>query len=119
MQKQEAEITNLKNEINELKALIVKNANGSTATALAGYLKQNTPNPPNGNTVIKYFAPNDARNAQILVTDMKGGVLKTYKIATGEGQLIIKSGELPSRTYNYTLYVNNTQIDTKQMIIAR
>jgi hypothetical protein len=119
MQEQEAEIANLKSEINELKALILKNATGSTASVLAGYLKQNIPNPPTGNTVIKYFAPNDAKSAQIVVTDMKGSVLKTYTITSGEGQLTIRTGELPTGTYNYTLYVNNSKIDTKQMIIAR
>jgi len=42
-------------EINELKALILKDANGSTAMALSGYLKQNSRNQP-PDTLIKYFA---------------------------------------------------------------
>jgi uncharacterized protein YhfF len=119
MKVQEDEIANLKSEINQLKALILKNAAGSTTTSLSGYLKQNNPNPLNGNTVIKYFVPNDARNAQIVVTDIKGSMLKTYKVPTGEGQLIITKGELASGTYNYILYVNNNKIDTKQMIVVR
>jgi hypothetical protein len=85
---------------------------------LAGYLKQNNPNPLNGNTMIRYFAPNHA-SAHILVTDMKGDLLKTYRVTNGEGQLIIRAGELPTGTYNYTLYVNNSKIDTRQMIIDR
>ena len=119
MKAQENEIADLRSEINDLKALILKNANGSAVTSLAGYLKQNTPNPLNNRTVITYFTPNDTRNAQILVTDMKGSVLKTYKVTPGEGELTIRSGELSSGTYNFSLYVNNSKIDTKQMIIAK
>jgi hypothetical protein len=112
------EIAELKSEINELKALI-KNANGSTGTTSGGYLKQNNPNPSNGNAAIKYFAPGDALTAQIVLTDIKGSVLKTYRVSTGEGQVTITKGELASGTYNYTLYINNRKIDTKQMVVAR
>jgi hypothetical protein len=116
---QEVEIATLKSELNELKALILKNATTSTVTPVAGYLKQNNPNPSNGTAVIKYFAPRGTGNAQIVVTDMKGSILKTYKVTPGDGQLFIKSGEFPSGIYNYTLYLKNNKIDTKQMIIAR
>lgn len=50
---------------------------------------------------------------------MKGSVLRAYNVLRGEGQVNIKRGELPSGTYNYTLYVDNNKIDTKQMILIK
>jgi len=58
-------------------------------------------------------------NAQIKITDIKGSVLKTFNASKGEGQLMIKNGQLPAGTYNYTLYINNKTVDTKQMILMR
>ncbi|WP_018616659.1 hypothetical protein [Segetibacter koreensis] len=68
---------------------------------------------------ISYYAPNDNKKAQILVTDMKGRVLRAYSVARGECQVNIKSQELPTGTYNYTFCVNGSKIDTKQMIITK
>jgi len=39
--------------------------------------------------------------------------------AKGEGQINLRSSELPLGTYNYTLYVNNKTLDTKQMVITK
>lgn len=39
--------------------------------------------------------------------------------AKGAGQLNIRSGELAAGTYNYTLYVNDKKIDSKQMVITK
>ena len=125
-QEQQSQIQDLKakNEefqiqINDLKTLISKSSNSTITTSLNGYLKQNIPNPSNNNTVISYYTPDNTRNAQILVTDMKGGVLKAYTVSRGQGQVNISNGELPSGTYNYTLYVNSVKIDTKQMIVIK
>lgn len=106
----------LRTQINELKSLIPGNNN---LTALSGYLKQNSPNPFNTNTVITYYVPDNAGFAQVMVTDMKGRVIKVFTATKGEGQLNIKGGELPSGSYNYTLYVNNTRVDTKQMVLLK
>jgi hypothetical protein len=56
--------------------------------------------------------------AEIRITDAKGSILKIYKAITGQGHLNIKSNELPAGTYNYTLYVGDRKVDTKQMVIA-
>lgn len=119
MQELSKENEDLKNQIVDLKSLILKNGNSSTISSLSGYIKQNAPNPSNNSTIISYYIPNETRNAQILVTDIKGSVLRAYNVSRGEGQVNIKSGELSSGTYNYTLYMNNNKIDTKQMIIIK
>ena len=117
MQELSAKNDALQSQVNELKTLISKGGTGTTS--LSGYLKQNIPNPANNNTVISYYLPDNAGIAQIRITDIKGSLLKVYTPSKGEGQLNIKSGELPVGTYNYSLYVNGKSIDTKQMIISK
>lgn len=117
MQELSKENEDLKNQLNELKSLISKNSNYSTTASHQGYIKQNFPNPSNNSTTISYFLPNETKKAQILVTDIKGSVIKAYNVFKGEGQVNIKNGELAPGTYNYTLYINSNKIDTKQMII--
>ncbi len=119
MQELSKENEDLKNQINDLKLSISKNNSSLPTSSLQGYIKQNAPNPSNTNTVISYYTSNETRNAQILVSDMKGSVVRAYNVSKGEGQLNIKSGEFPSGTYNYSLYVNQNKIDTKQMIIIK
>ena len=109
----------LQNQVYELKSMISKGGNASAITSLSGYLKQNVPNPANSNTVISYYLPYNAGSAQIKITDIKGSLLKVYNPSKGEGQVNIKTGELPVGTYNYSLYVNGKSIDTKQMIITK
>ena len=94
--------------------------NNSAATvSAAGYLKQNAPNPANLNTVISFYVPANAERALIKITDSKGSSLKTYSASRGEGRLNIKAGDLPAGIYNYSLYVNNKLVDTKQMMIVK
>jgi len=108
-------------QINELKNIVQSMTKqvGTVSANSAAYIKQNAPNPSKNNTVISYFTPNDTQNAQILISDMKGSVLRTYNVSRGKGQINIRGGELPEGSYNYTLFINNNKIDTKQMIIVK
>ena len=124
MQEQQTQILEQQKQINELQALlqtITKRGGQGLSTTLPanGYLKQNVPNPANNNTVISYYLPDNAGYAQIKITDIKGSIIKTFNAAKGEGQINLRSGELPVGTYNYTLYINNKALDTKQMIITK
>ncbi len=121
VQEQQKQIEEQQKQIEELKALvqsITKQAVSNTTSSTA-FLKQNAPNPFNKSTVINYYVPDNVSNAQIIVTDMKGSLIRTFTPIKGEGQINIRSGELPAATYNYTLLVNGKKTDTKQMIIAK
>jgi len=109
-------ISDLQSQINELKSLITKGATIASSTA---FLKQNIPNPANNNTVVSYYIPDNAGHAQIKITDVKGSLIKTFTASKGEGQINIRSDELPAGTYNYTLYINNETIDTRQMVLIK
>ena len=81
-------------------------------------LQQNTPNPYNGSTVIGYYLPQSTTNAEIIVTDLSGNVIKSISLnGTGNGQITFSAGSLAAGSYFYTLLVNGQKIDTKQMIV--
>ncbi|HTC00381.1 MAG TPA: tail fiber domain-containing protein, partial [Ferruginibacter sp.] len=83
-------------------------------------LQQNTPNPYTGETVIGYYLPQSTTNAEIIVTDLSGNVIKSISLnGTGNGQIIFSAGALSSGSYFYTLLDNGQKIDTKEMIIAK
>jgi len=119
MQELSAKNEELQSQINELKALIAKGVNGGSITSSTAYLKQNAPNPFNGNTVINYYIPENARHAQIKIMDVSGRVIKTFNAPKGEGKISIRSGELAAGNYSYTLYVDNKTADTKQMLLLK
>lgn len=92
---------------------------GSISKSSHTRLYQNTPNPFNEKTTIKYFISGDNfSSASILVFDMNGALLKQFPISSsGEGELIIKSQELKAGMYLYSLVVNQQEVDTKKMIL--
>lgn len=128
LQKQEAEskekdnrIAALQAELAELRHMVLELKNGSTGTITSNaYLEQNTPNPVNGTTTIRYYIPESSTSASIHVTNAKGQLVKTLAIGNmGTGQVSLNTSMLASGTYNYTLYVNGKQVDTKRFITSK
>ena len=79
-------------------------------------LEQNIPNPFNHTTTINYTLPMQYSSAKIIVTDKVGKVLKEINISGSEnGSLKLDASVLVSAAYNYSLYVNGSLVDTKQM----
>jgi hypothetical protein len=51
---------------------------------------------------------------------MKGQVIKTTMLnGKGGGQVTLNAGTLAQGSYNYSLWIGNEQVDTKQMLIVR
>jgi hypothetical protein len=81
-------------------------------------LEQNTPNPFNANTLIRYFLPEGTHRAQIIITDMAGTQVMELPLEhQGAGQVLIHGGTLPSGTYVYTLTVDGRKVDSKRMVL--
>jgi len=124
MQELQAENQALKEEnavlnerLNKIEALL--GANNSSTVSLAR-LEQNTPNPVHGMTTIRYQLPLNAATAHITITNAKGQLVQTLTLSSrGNGQVQFNSAALAAGTYNYTLWVNNTQADTKRFVVAR
>jgi hypothetical protein len=85
-----------------------------------GHLEQNSPNPFNENTVIRFFVPEGSSKASIQVSGIDGKSWKSFdSLWAGQGQLVISAGSLPAGEYVYTLYVDGGKVDSKAMVITR
>ncbi|MDR0803083.1 T9SS type A sorting domain-containing protein [Fluviicola sp.] len=111
-----SEIASLKSQINSINSLGLGNDN---SVSTGNVLNQNSPNPFNEKTEIKFSI--DERNfksASIVVFDMNGLLLKKYEIQnSGNGSITINGNDLKAGMYIYTLIVNQREIDSKRMIL--
>lgn len=121
MQEQQAENKALKEEVEELRQMVLelKRGNNGGVTSLSGSLEQNTPNPVRGTTTIRYHLSEQATSARLEITNSKGQVVKTEGLNRGQGQVSLNTTSLAAGTYNYTLYVDGQTTDTKRLVIAR
>lgn len=81
-------------------------------------LMQNRPNPFSEKSTIKFNIQQNFNSALIAIFDMQGTLKKTISInKKGEGEVIINGFELEPGMYLYSLIIDNTEIDTKRMIL--
>jgi len=112
---QESDIIGLKN--NGLKSAAIDNTGSLQYDGSALY--QNTPNPFNQSTEIKYYLTSDATDAFISVCNLNGSQIKSIKIdRVGEGNTTIERGTLQPGIYLYTLVASGQMVDTKKMMIT-
>ncbi len=102
----------------------ITNPENNTSNPSEGYtgnsfIKQNTPNPFDKETVINYFVEERSAASSILVFDMNGKLLKTYKLnGNGNGNLTISANDFQPGMYYYSLIINNKEVGTKKMILT-
>src|SRR5205823_3378391 len=83
VQEQQKQIEEQEQQIQKLEDLVLKlsdpqnHTNSIPVTLTGAYLEQNFPNPHNGATTIRYHLPQATQNARVIVTNMKGQVMKT------------------------------------------
>jgi hypothetical protein len=123
VQELSAQNEEMKKEIELLKAAInlLQAKNGTASNNFPSVtLQQNSPNPAAATTTISYVLPFDnAKEANIVITDKQGVVVKRIAATQKQGTLTIDTSALVNGTYQYTLYINGAAADTKQMIVAR
>ena len=91
-----------------------------TKVAATARLDQNIPNPFNNTSSISYDIPPGFHNAQLMITDVSGHVLKTYSITkSGVGKQTITGSELTGGMYQYSLLIDGKIIDTKKMALVK
>jgi hypothetical protein len=117
IQEMDSTITELKEEIEALK-IAVDMANAGNSRPSKASMKQNVPNPVLNSTTIRYFIPNEARAARILVTNAKGQQLKVFNVS-GDGSVNFSVGTLAAGTYTYSLVVDGITISAKKMVITK
>lgn len=108
----------LKAEISEIKAMLKTNNN--MAVISAGSLEQNVPNPSNNSTSIYYSLPSKYSSASIAITDNVGKKVKNINLSGNrKGSILLDTSSMNSGAYQYSLYIDNSLIETKQMVIAK
>ena len=107
------------NDIIELKNKDLKSATIDNVEKEKSELFQNTPNPFNQSTTIKYYLENDVTDAFISVCNLNGTQLKSIPIhQSGEGSITIERETLQPGIYLYALVANGQLVDTKKMMIT-
>ena len=102
---------------NKFSGCPLKNSHHENSTDHRVVLNQNTPNPFSDKTVISYFIPVNIKQAQILVYDDMGTLVRKFDIKTkGEGSVTFYSNNARKGVYSYTLIADGQLMDTKKMI---
>ena len=120
-------INELSAEIEELKEQTsgrVANASsrGTTnmkAPTTRNKLFQNTPNPFNEQTTIRFSLADDSKDAAICIFDMAGKTIKKLPISSGMDSVSIGGYDIGEGMFLYSLVVNGQEIDTKKMVITK
>lgn len=80
-------------------------------------LQQNVPNPFNSETSIAYSLANNVSNAELVIYNISGELIKEISIAErGEGKINLKASNLASGTYSYSLIADGKVISSSKMI---
>ena len=82
-------------------------------------LEQNTPNPFNQLTQIKYYLPETIISAYLCIYDMQGKQLQQIALTQrGEGAELISASQLAPGMYLYALIADGQEVDVKRMILT-
>ena len=115
------QIANIGDEGIEEKSIRIHNddENKSKVSEPNAVLYQNTPNPFNIETVIRYYIPENTGQSTLLIFDMQGTLKKQLQIVIiGNGSVTVSASELPAGMYIYSLIVDGREIDSKRMILT-
>lgn len=112
----------LQKQITELKALVgqQKHNNTQVISLTNASIEQNVPNPFENNTTISYVLPAKYSTAKIVFSGAEGKVLKQVNLSGyGKGSIMVRAAELPAGVYQYSLFVNDQLVQTRQMILSK
>jgi len=89
---------------------------GGISTPGEGFLKNAFPNPASSAVTIPYQLPQGVNDAQILLINGSGHVVKSYRVDRTFHELIIPTGELPKGVYLYQLKTDKGIISSAKLI---
>jgi hypothetical protein len=98
----------------------------TTAESVAGVqdltgasLQQNGPNPFSQSTLIRYTLPKTDRQAQLVIRNTAGNVVRQIPLQSGTESITVEGGALLAGVYYYSLYAGNGLVDTKKMVLTK
>jgi hypothetical protein len=124
----DAAIETLKSQLSTLESKIaaIEAAinNGSSAERLSNpssaTLEQNSPNPFNQSTTIKYFLPENSKNARLTITSVTGVVVSDYVLkGKGNGQVTLNANEYAAGNYTYSLIIDGSVVSSKSLMLTK
>lgn len=82
-------------------------------------LFQNSPNPFNASTEIRYYLEESVQQGMIYLFNMQGTLLRTVKLSDrGYGEITVNASEFKPGMYLYSLVTDGKEVDTKRMILT-
>lgn len=115
VQEQQKKIEELERTINELSAQLGQPSNQGKKSVLY----QNSPNPFKEKTTIQFeLDTDDFQSGSILIFDLNGLLISTHDLSPRDKKLTIQGGELKPGMYIYSLIVNDSEVDSKKMILV-
>ena len=119
-------IQELKTQVDALKGNAEQTINrapsSTSVTSLSmaeNILYQNSPNPFNEQTTIRFKLAENVQDASICIFDMTGKMMKKQTISSGESSIKVNGWELGEGMFLYSLIINGQVIDTKRMVISK
>lgn len=120
IEEQQEKIERLENLVESLVANSTSpNSAGLGSNGTAGKLEQNAPNPFSAETRIRFTLPQAAMQASLVVANLEGKPVKTFRGLTGNGSVVVDGSALAPGTYTYSLFVDGQAIDTKLMVLTK
>ncbi len=119
----QAQLTDLEIRVTELEACACDSTAGiwdnDGGTVESAILYQNIPNPFNNTSSIKYYIPSYANSANLVISNTMGQIVSNIDIKeVGDyGTAYVNADGLAKGSYYYSLYVNQSLVDTKTMVI--
>ena len=118
---------NTSGSLNTALGSLAQNAPGNTSALTPekimlteASLFQNTPNPFNYTTAIQYMLPQQYSSAKIIITDNNGKTIKEVNLSgSGKGRITIDASSMASGVYNYSMYVDDKQVQSKKMVLNK
>ncbi|UII27439.1 T9SS type A sorting domain-containing protein [Fulvivirga maritima] len=77
------------------------------------------PNPVEDFAIVEYNILNQNKNAKIVIHNVLGSIISEYKLSSLETKIKIKTNDLNSGVYFYTLYVDNDGVMTRKLIVKK
>src|SRR6266542_432847 len=90
----------------------------TNASAGSEMLGQNTPNPVRDVTKIQFGLLQGSNNAQLVITDNLGRVVKSLRL-TASGMVNVDVSSFGNGVYNYSLVIDNKTLQTKKMTVVK
>jgi hypothetical protein len=122
VQEQQQQIELQQKEIEALKELVNKLISGQSPANVTSNnisLEQNTPNPFDHSTSIRYSIPQVFQRAQLLLTDKGGRIIKQVGLTSASGTINLDGSLLSNGSYQYSLIVDGKVVQSKTMILAK